>query len=179
MPFSRVSPHTWQVPVSAPSPARSIPAPGHFARTSFSRAPKYGQRQQLPPLDQIKLDSLRIDQLRLAIRANLVSFASPVPIFEKHDRADLQGKLVQLYFVMGWSCEAIAERYGLIHQRVRQILKTWKQRAVEMGFIQYIPPADYLLLMPSTKRAPLPAFDFLPEAPPPPPAVTSVVSASS
>jgi len=141
---------------------------------------EYGQRQQLPPLDRIKLDTLRIDQLRLAVRANLVSFASPVPTFERHDRADLQWKLVQLYFVMGWSCEAIGEKYGLIHQRVRQILKTWKQRAVEMGFIQYIPPADYLTMAPAMKRTPLPAFDFLPpSAPPPALPVLHVVSASS
>jgi hypothetical protein len=148
-------------------------------KLSYGRSSKYGERQQLPPLDQIKLDSLRIDQLRLAVQANLVSFASPVPTFERHDRPDLQWKLVQLYFVMGWSCDAIGERYGLIHQRVRQILKTWKQRAVEMGFIQYIPPAEYLIPAPAIKRTPVPAFDFLASAPPSAPVVTTIVSVSS
>jgi hypothetical protein len=168
------------VQVLTVSPAHSIPASRYVSRASLSRAPKYGKRQQLPPLDRIRLDTLRIDQLRLAIRANLVSFASPVPTFERHDRPDLQWKLVQLYFVMGWSCEAIAERYGLIHQRVRQILKTWKQRAVEMGFIQYIPPADYLLMAPSLKRDPFPVPGFLASAPlPPPPPTANIVSVSS
>ena len=115
----------------------------------------------------------------MAVRANLVSFASPVPTFERHDRADLQWKLVQLYFVLGWSCEAIAERYGLIHQRVRQILKTWKQRAVEMGFIQYIPPAEYITDAPAMKRPQTLAFDFLTVAPPPPAVVTPVVPVAS
>jgi hypothetical protein len=94
-------------------------------------------------VDRIKLDSLRIDLLREAIRANRVSFPSQVPTFERHDRPDLQSKLVQLYFVLGWSCENLAARYGLIHQRVRQILTTWKRRAVVTGYIQVIPsPPD-------------------------------------
>jgi DNA-binding transcriptional regulator LsrR (DeoR family) len=67
----------------------------------------------------------------------------------RHDRADLQWKLAQLYFVRGWNCEAIAAKYGLIHQRVRQILKTWKGRAVVTGYIQVIPAAGVLTpLMP-------------------------------
>ena len=98
----------------------------------------------MPQLDEIKLDSLRIDELRLAIRANQVTFPSPVPTFGRHDRADLQWKLAQLYFVHGWNCEGIAAKYGLIHQRVRQILKTWKRRAVETGYIQSFPPIDVL-----------------------------------
>jgi hypothetical protein len=129
-------------------------------------------------LDQIKIDSLRIDQLRLAIRTNEVSFPTPVPTFERHDRPDLQWRLVQLYFVRGWSCEAIGERYGLIHQRVRQILKTWKQRAVEMGFIQHIPPAPLLIAAPAIQRAHSPAFDFLASPPPPQPVITNAVSVS-
>lgn len=102
----------------------------------------FSKRRATPPLGQMKLDALRIDELRLAIRANQVTFPSPVPTFGRHDRADLQWKLAQLYFVHGWNCEGIAAKYGLIHQRVRQILKTWKRRAVETGYIQFIPPDD-------------------------------------
>lgn len=105
-----------------------------LARSARSR------RQAAPPLDQMRLRELRMDELRLAIRANQVSFPAQVPSFERHDRPDLQWKLAQLYFVLGWNCEGIAAKYGLIHQRVRQILKTWKRRAVEMGYIQFIPP---------------------------------------
>jgi len=100
------------------------------------------RRRHAPPLGEIRLDTLRIDELRIAIRANQVTFPSSVPTFGRHDRADLQWKLAQLYFVLGWDCEGIAAKYGLIHQLVRQILKTWKRRAVETGYIQYIPPPD-------------------------------------
>lgn len=129
---------------------------------NYGRRPGYGQHKPLPRLDQMKLDQLRIDQLRQAIRSNWVSFPNPVPTFERHDRADLQWKLVQLYFVLGWSCEAIAARYDLIHQRVRQILKTWKRRAVEMGFVQYIPPPEHLVILPAAKHSPIPVLDFVP-----------------
>jgi hypothetical protein len=36
-------------------------------------------------------------------------------------------------------------RYGLIRQRVQQILHTWRRRAVEMGYVQHIPPAEDLV----------------------------------
>ena len=107
-----------------------------------------------------------MDQLREAVRANHVSFPSPVPTFKRHDRPDLQWKLVQLYFVFGWSCESIARRYGLIHQRVRQILKIWKQRAVEMGYIQYIPPAQVLWALPRRSVQTFqPGFEHFPPPP--------------
>jgi len=96
-------------------------------------------RLVLPPFDQSTLNSLRLDQLRAAVRANLVTFPSPVPTFDRHDRPDLQWRIVQLYFVFGWAHETIAVRYGLAHQRVAQILKTWKLRAVETGYVQCIP----------------------------------------
>lgn len=100
------------------------------------------RRKSLPSLDRVTLHSLRSDQLRVAIRSNLVSFPSQVPVFERHDRPDLQRRIVQLYFLLGWSCETIAARFGLLRQRVGQVLSTWKRRAVEMGYIQVIPPAS-------------------------------------
>lgn len=92
--------------------------------------------------EEPKIQSLRLDRLRTEIRSNHVSFPAQVPVFEKHDRPDLQRKIVQLYFLLGWSCGSIALRYGLIRQRVQQILSTWKRRAVEMGYVQHIPPAE-------------------------------------
>ena len=65
-----------------------------------------------------------------------MSFPSQVPTFSKHDRPDLQRRVVQLYFVLGWNCKNIAIRYGIIRQRVQQILNTWKRRAIEMGYLQ-------------------------------------------
>jgi hypothetical protein len=91
--------------------------------------------------DSQKLESLTLNELRRRVRQNRVSFPSQVPAFPKHDRPDVQVKAVQLYFLFGWSCNRIAQRYGLLRQRVQQILSTWKRRAIEMGYIQEIPPA--------------------------------------
>ena len=150
MPFLCFSLHTWRVDLR----------PGQLQVHSLSswqfrgrgsghlRKPLYTLEQstfEQSRLDQTKLSGLRLDQLRKAIRGNRVSFPSQVPTFEKHDRPDLQRRLVQLYFVLGWSCEKVAARHGLIHQRVRQILTTWKRRAVAMGYIQYIPAAPWTL----------------------------------
>jgi hypothetical protein len=82
------------------------------------------------------LEETKIADLREAIRGNWVSFPSQVPTFPKHDRPDLQRKLAQLYFVLGWDCNNIGARYGLVPARVRQILNTWKHRAVRTGYIQ-------------------------------------------
>jgi len=98
------------------------------------------------------VDLLSLSRLRQAIRANRVSFPSQVPIFAKHDRPDLQRKMVQLYFVLGWNCSAIGQRYGLIRQRVQQILNTWKRRAIQMGYIQDIPPEEKLGGAPQASR---------------------------
>ena len=73
------------------------------------------------------------------IRSNRVTFPAQVPVFVKHDRPDLQRKLVQLYFLSGWSTYRIATRYSMTAQRVHQVINTWKQRAVQMGYIQEIP----------------------------------------
>jgi hypothetical protein len=86
------------------------------------------------------IERLNIPMLRRAIRANRISFPSQVPVFPKHDRADLQRKMVQLYFLFGWSCSRIGARYSLRRQRVQQILNAWKQRAVQVGYLQPIPP---------------------------------------
>ena len=88
-----------------------------------------------------KMEELSLSELRGKIRRNRASFPSQVPTFAKHDRPDLQRKAVQLYFLFGWSCSRIAERYGVLRQRIQQILSTWKRRAIQMGYIQEIPPA--------------------------------------
>jgi len=88
-----------------------------------------------------KIEELSLTELRAKIRKNRVSFPSQVPTFPKHDRPDLQRKAVKLYFLFGWSCTRIAERYGVLRQRIQQILSTWKRRAIQMGYIQEIPPA--------------------------------------
>ena len=95
---------------------------------------------------EANLYDMRIDDLRDAIRKNQVSFPSQVPTFPRHDRPDLQRRLVQLYFNFGWSGSKIGARYGLSRLRVQQILNTWKRRAVEVGYVQRVPPAETLTL---------------------------------
>jgi hypothetical protein len=82
--------------------------------------------------------------LRRAVRENLVSFPSQVPVFGKQSRPDLQPKLVMLYFVFGWTMDDIAMRYGLGRQRMGQILTAWRIRAVKEGYIQAIEPEQPL-----------------------------------
>lgn len=84
---------------------------------------------------------LSLSELRKKIRSNRASFPSQVPIFPKHDRPDLQRRAVQLYFLFGWSRNRIARRYGILRQRIQQILSTWKRPQFKMGYIQEIPPA--------------------------------------
>jgi len=88
--------------------------------------------------------------LRQAVRENLVSFPSQVPVFGKQSRPDLQQKLVLLYFVCGWTMDDIAKRYGLGRQRMGQILTAWRIRAVKEGYVQAIEPAHPLF-----RRVPL------------------------
>ena len=97
----------------------------------------------------INLTELAIDALRDAVHSNQVSFPAQVPAFPKLARADLQCKLVQLYFMRGWSSETIGQRYGFTRERVRQILIQWKRRAVQLGFIQPIPPVEPMTASPA------------------------------
>lgn len=117
-----------------PVPRQPIQPPLDSADSSVYRA-----RPGLENSDNI--EEFTLNELRRKIRQNHVSFPSQVPTFAKHDRPDVQRKAVQLYFLFGWSCSRIAQRHGLLRQRVQQILSTWKRRAIQMGYIQEIPPA--------------------------------------
>jgi len=123
-----------------------------MAARAFPNTLHQRQPQVLPPAQPVyrirprsenteKIEEVSLNELRRKVRDNLVSFPSQVPIFPKHDRPDLQRKAVQLYFLFGWSCSRIAQRYGVLRQRIQQILSTWKRRAIEMGYVQDIPPA--------------------------------------
>jgi len=121
--------------------ARVVPIPHQPIQVSApSRAlPVYRTRARSQSTENI--EDFSLNELRRKIRQNRVSFPAQVPTFAKHDRPDLQRKTVQLYFLLGWSCDRIAQRHGLLRQRVQQILSTWKRRAIQMGYIQEIPPA--------------------------------------
>jgi len=83
--------------------------------------------------------AVRLDALRNAIRANRVSFPAQVPIFACQHRAEVQWRLVALYFVHGWPVKRIAERYKVTTRRIQQLLRQWVSRARTLGYLQEIP----------------------------------------
>jgi hypothetical protein len=105
-----------------------------------------------PSVRNRNIEEIDIGDLRRAIRANWISFPSQVPTFPNCYQPDLQHKLVQLYFLMGWSCTNIAARYALPRDRVRGVLNAWKGRAANAGYLQHIPPAEVIEAM-GLKRA--------------------------
>jgi transposase-like protein len=78
--------------------------------------------------------------LRTAITRNLVTFPAQVQPFMKRTSGDLQERIVQLYFVRGWSVRNICDRYGMSKAMVHKLLAEWRIRAVESGYIQEIEP---------------------------------------
>jgi hypothetical protein len=97
----------------------------------------------------------RIDCLREAIQANRVHFPEPVPVFPYEYRPDIQWRLVELYFVRGWSTRRLAERYQVTPRRVQQSLQHWAGRAAARGYLKDITAEG----MPAPRTVPaLPAF---------------------
>jgi hypothetical protein len=82
--------------------------------------------------------------LRQAVQQNRVTFPAQVTVFDKQSRPDLQHKIVLLYFLHGWTMDAIAKRYGLGRQRMGQILNAWRIRAAREGYLQAIEPEHTL-----------------------------------
>jgi hypothetical protein len=80
-----------------------------------------------------------LQYLRKAIRANRVVFPVPVPIFPCQHRADIQWRLVELYFVHGWSCTHLGQRYKVTDRRIQQLIQRWVARAKALGYLQAIP----------------------------------------
>jgi hypothetical protein len=81
--------------------------------------------------------------LRRAVRLQIVSFPSQVPVFLKRPAADMQWRIVLLYFVRGWSGPKIAARFNIPIHRVREILNSWSVRALELGYVQVIDPEAF------------------------------------
>src|SRR5690242_13200996 len=88
---------------------------------------------------------MSLRHLRTAIQNNQVSFPSQVPKFACQSRADIQWRLVELYFVHNWSCPELGERYNVAMERIRQLLSQWVQRAAVLGYLQEIPAATALV----------------------------------
>jgi transposase-like protein len=78
--------------------------------------------------------------LRTAITRNMVSFPAQVQPFMRRGSGEIQERIVQLYFVRGWSIRRICDRYGLSKAMAHKLLNEWRIRAVESGYIQEISP---------------------------------------
>jgi hypothetical protein len=96
----------------------------------------------------VNIAQMSLRRLREAIQNNEVSFPSQVPTFLCQSRAEIQWRLVELYFVQNWSCSELGERYGVTMERARQILFNWVQRAIVLGYLQQIPPLPISLADP-------------------------------
>jgi hypothetical protein len=81
--------------------------------------------------------------LRRAIRMNIVSFPSQIPSFPKGSQADMQWRMVLLFFVRGWSVAKIAERFQVPRHRVWKLLNEWSVRAMAQGHVQVIDPEAF------------------------------------
>lgn len=81
--------------------------------------------------------------LRRAIRGNIVSFPSQIPIFLKERPDAMQWRMVLLFFVRGWSGADIAERFHVPDHRVWKILNAWSIRALSLGYVQVIDPEAF------------------------------------
>ena len=83
-----------------------------------------------------------IRAIRTAIRKHRLSFPSQVPMFFGLYPADTQWRIVILYFVRGWSRVKIGQRYGITTRRVGQLVRRWSLMAMELGYLDHIPPAE-------------------------------------
>jgi hypothetical protein len=81
--------------------------------------------------------------LRRAIRGNIVTFPSQIPSFPKGSQADMQWRMVLLFFVRGWSVAKIAERFQVPSHRVWTLLNGWSVRAMAQGHVQVIDPEAF------------------------------------
>jgi hypothetical protein len=81
--------------------------------------------------------------LRRALRRNIVSFPSQIPVFLKQPPADMQWRMVLLYFVRGWSSVKIAARFNVPTHWIRKSLNEWSVRALALGFVQVIDPEAF------------------------------------
>jgi hypothetical protein len=92
--------------------------------------------------------------LRTAITRNLVTFPAQIQPFMKRTAGDLPERIVQLYFVRGWSVRNICDRYGMSKAMVHKLLAEWRIRAVESGYIQEIEPDCLAALEPEMNVIP-------------------------
>jgi hypothetical protein len=81
--------------------------------------------------------------LRRAVRGNIVSFPSQIPAFLRNPPADMQRRVVLLFFVQGWSSVDIAARFSVPRHFIWGVLNEWSVRALALGCIQVIDPEEF------------------------------------
>lgn len=86
----------------------------------------------------MNIEQMRIDNLRAAIRNNQITFPAQTPVLAPA-RTDIHWRVVELYFVRGWSCEQLSRRYSLTRRRIGQLVGEWVDRAATLGYLQEIP----------------------------------------
>ena len=105
----------------------------------FSREPDHNWPGESLGCEDAVIEQLSLRRLRAAIQKDEISFPSQVPVFDRQSRADIQWRLVELYFVCNWSCADLGRRYGVSMERVRQLISQWVRRAAFLGYLQEIP----------------------------------------
>ncbi len=93
---------------------------------------------------EMDLQTLKNDELRRAIQTHQVSFPGSAPSFTRQTRADIGWRLAVLYFVRRWSLREIGQKYRLSRERTGQIVKCWREAAVQSGYIQEIPSDPFV-----------------------------------
>ena len=76
--------------------------------------------------------------LRHALRNNIVSFPSQTPILLRLPAADMQWRMVLLFYVRGWTAVEIAKRFHAPRHQIWKALNDWSVRALALGVIQVI-----------------------------------------
>jgi transposase-like protein len=106
---------------------------------------------QVGDFTQTTLALLGNTLLRTAITRNLVSFPAQIRPFMRRSSGDLQERIVQLYFLRGWSVRTICDRYGLSKAMTHKLIAEWRIRAVESGYIQEIEPGSLAAFIQETR----------------------------
>lgn len=101
--------------------------------------PHEGRRLEIrrPPLVRVRRT---MRQLRTAILNNEVAFPSPTPQFHGQYRSHIQWRVAVLFLIHGWSCTQLAARYGVSRGRIWLFIQSWIDRAIDLGYLQDIPP---------------------------------------
>jgi hypothetical protein len=84
----------------------------------------------------------KLHDLRAAVRGNRFTFPAQAPVFACQSRAEIQWRVAVLYFVRGWSCLQLGNRYSVTPNRIRQLLYKWVERAMALGYLQQIPSSS-------------------------------------